>query len=37
MKRVKLTQGSGQYALDQQVLAAVKAAQVDVPRQILAV
>lgn len=33
VKRVKLTQGSGQYALDQQVLAAVKAAQVDVPRQ----
>ena len=26
VKRVKLTQGSGQYALDQQVLAAVKAA-----------
>ena len=33
VKRVKLTQGSGQSALDQQVLAAVKAAQVDVPRQ----
>lgn len=33
VKHVKLTQGSGQSALDQQVLAAVKAAQVDVPRQ----
>lgn len=33
VKHVKFTQGSGQYALDQQVLAAVKTAQVDVPRQ----
>lgn len=33
VKTAKITKGSGQYALDQQVLAAVKSAQVEVPRK----